>query len=168
MKKSPTYQIYMGSTGWAHTAWQGHFYPEDLPPEWQLMFYSNNYSCVYLPYAQWSPQDDATLSGWANNVAERFRFVLEANPQGMSAEDIRKAALLESSLGLVVDASGIVAPSNIADGTVLWLEQNQDLKQLAQAIQASASGHVPTYILSREHDVNALGKVKTLLEIMAL
>lgn len=167
MQKSPTYQYCVGSAGWAHASWLGGLYPEDLPPEWQLMFYSNEFSCVYLPYIEWSQRDDKELLGWANNVAARFRFVLEASPRGMSPEDKRKIALLGSNFGLLVDASGMALQEAGMVGEVLWLEKDHDLKLLAQALQTKASEQVPIFIISREHDLGIMQQVKTLLEIMA-
>ena len=168
MHKSPTYQYYVGSAGWTHASWLGSLYPEGLPPEWQLMFYSNEFSCVYLPYSEWSQRDDKELLVWADNVAARFRFVLEANPQGMSEEDKRKAALLGSSLGLLVDAAGATVRGAGVEGEVLWLEKDHDLKLLAQSLQTRRSEHAPLFIISREHDLGVMQRVKTLLEIMAL
>ena len=167
MQKSPTNRYHVGSAGWAHAAWLGSFYPEDLPPEWQLTFYSNAFSCVYLPYLEWSQRDDAALSGWADDVAARFRFVLEANPQGMNAEDSRKMALLGSCAGLLVDAAGAVDPCGGVEGEVLWLEKDHDLKRLAQSLQVKGAGGAPTFLVSREHDLDILRRVQTLLEIMA-
>lgn len=168
MQKSPTYQYHVGSAGWTHASWLGSFYPEDLPPEWQLMLYSNEFSCAYLSYKEWSQQDDAELFSWADNVAARFRFVLEANPQGMTPEDTQKIALLGSSAGLLVDAAGMALSGAGMEGDVLWLEKDHNFKLLAQLLQARVSEHVPIFIISREQDLDILQRVKTLLDIMAL
>lgn len=168
MKKSPTYQYHVGSAGWAHASWLGSFYPEDLPPEWQLMFYSNEFSCVYLSYKEWSQQDDADLLSWADNIAARFRFVLEANPQGMTPADKQKISMLGLHAGLQVDAAGMALPGTGMGGEVLWLEKNHDFKMLAQSLQARVPEYAPIFIISREHDLDILQRVKTLLDIMAL
>ncbi len=44
----------MGSAGWERRHWEGAFYPEDLPPEWRLGYYSQVFDCVYLSYAKWA------------------------------------------------------------------------------------------------------------------
>lgn len=166
MKKSPTYQYHVGGTGWAHADWLGSFYPEDLPLEWQLMFYNNVFSCAYLPYMEWSQQNDAVLAGWADNVTARFRFVLEANPHGMTPQDLQKMALLGTSPGLLVDADGTALPGSA--GRVIWLEKNHDLKHLVQSLQSGQIKHVPVFLISRQHDLETMHRAATLLEIMAL
>lgn len=38
-----THRLLIGAFGWRHAAWQGDYYPEDLPAEWQLGYYSNEF-----------------------------------------------------------------------------------------------------------------------------
>jgi uncharacterized protein YecE (DUF72 family) len=76
MHNSPTYRCHVGSAGWNHADWVGIFYPEDLPPEWELTFYNNVFSCVYLDYEDWSGRSNAELSAWVDDTHDRFRFVL--------------------------------------------------------------------------------------------
>ena len=52
--QTPTYQGRVGSAGWERRHWEGAFYPEDLPPEWRLGYYSQVFDCVYLSYAEWA------------------------------------------------------------------------------------------------------------------
>ena len=40
--------ITVGSYGWRHPHWRGSFYPEDLPEDWQLSYYSNEFSVVMV------------------------------------------------------------------------------------------------------------------------
>lgn len=64
--------------GWDHTGWCGSYYPEDLPPEWRLAYYANEFSAVVVPAAQWQRADAATAAQWAVDVPEVFCFLLEA------------------------------------------------------------------------------------------
>ena len=45
--------IRVGTYGWQWSQWQGGFYPEDLPEDWQLDFYANYFRTVLVPQAQW-------------------------------------------------------------------------------------------------------------------
>ena len=38
-----THRILIGSYGWQHEGWQDSYYPDDLPPEWRLGYYSNEF-----------------------------------------------------------------------------------------------------------------------------
>lgn len=39
----------IGAVNWTHAKWQGGYYPDDMPTEWQLDFYSNQFNSVLLP-----------------------------------------------------------------------------------------------------------------------
>lgn len=155
MEKSANHQFYVGSAGWEHPQWEGGFYPEDLPPEWRLTFYNTVFPCVYLAYKEWSSCDLKTLGAWVEDTLERFRFVLEPNPDGLSDDDKGRLEVLAPR----IDPPG---------GQVVWLEGKPDLKRLAGELKSLAGGAGPVYLISRDHDPDAMNQVKTLLEIMGV
>jgi hypothetical protein len=67
-------RILFGSAGWDHADWQGPFYPDDLPVDWRLSYYANEFSVVLVPLSVWNTGD---CSGWHDDVPESFRFVLD-------------------------------------------------------------------------------------------
>lgn len=79
-----THRVLMGTCGWKHKEWLNDFYSDDLPEEWQLGFYSNEFPVVYVPTAQWL--DDSDISEWCEDVAETFRFVLEISADILNDE----------------------------------------------------------------------------------
>jgi len=156
MHTPPTYRCNLGAISWDHPAWRGAFYPEDMPPEWRLSFYNTEFECTYLPHAVWRNVAPETLAQWREDTLERFRFLLEP-PDGplSSADSARLVALGEK---------GILALSH--DGpTMLWLEPEADLKQLAQSIQDQAV-KAPLYILSISGNYAQLEQTRTLLEVL--
>ena len=38
----------LGARGWRHAHWENDFYPDDLPPDWQLAYYANEFSTVLV------------------------------------------------------------------------------------------------------------------------
>lgn len=70
-----THRVLIGACGWKHQAWLDDFYDDDLPEDWQLGFYSNEFSVVYVPASDWI--DEPGLDEWKDEVAETFRFILE-------------------------------------------------------------------------------------------
>ena len=155
MEKSENYSFYIGSAGWEHSQWEGCFYPDGMPPEWRLAFYNTAFPCVYLAYEAWSGRDLQTLSVWVEDTLERFRFVLEPNPAGLSDGD--KARL--EVLGPRIDPCG---------GQVVWLEGKPDLKRLAGELKMLAGSTGPVYLISCDYDLGAMNQVKALLEIMGV
>ncbi len=155
MEKSANSPFYIGSAGWEHPQWAGCFYPDELPPEWRLTFYNTAFPCVYLAYEAWSGRDLQTLSAWVEDTLERFRFVLEPNPDGLSDGDRARLEVLAPRIDPI-------------DGQVVWLEGKPDLKRLAGELNRLAGGTGPVYLISLDHNLDAMNQVKTLLEIMGL
>ncbi|MCW8889714.1 MAG: hypothetical protein OQL20_03530 [Sedimenticola sp.] len=72
-----TADIEVGAVGWEHADWQSTFYPDDLPGEWQLSYYANEFSVVQIPAARWLSADDDALIQWHDDVHEAFRFIID-------------------------------------------------------------------------------------------
>lgn len=110
-----THRVVIGACGWKHKAWLNDFYSEDLPEDWQLGFYSNEFSVVYVPASDWLDVsdsdvpnlDDTDISEWPEDVSETFRFILEISDiciqdEHCFSEALKKASSLgEFCLGLV-------------------------------------------------------------------
>lgn len=153
---------YVGSFGWEHPEWNGDFYPEDLPPEWRLAFYNTAFSCVYLAHEEWAGRDLQTLADWVADTREAFRFVLETDPSGLRDSDKIRLDVLAPRTGLILGSQAE------AGGRVIWLEGSPDLKKLAKELQAFAATPEAVYLIVRDHDLETMHRVKTLLEIMGL
>ncbi len=85
--------IHLYARGWAHAGWYGGFFPEDLPAEWRLSYYANEFSGVLVPEADWRKAGEAELAGWAEEVPAGFRFYLEAESP-THPEDARRVRRL--------------------------------------------------------------------------
>ena len=100
-----THRVLMGTCGWNHDAWLDNFYSEDLPEDWRLGFYSNEFPVVYVAAKQWLDRED--IAEWSEEVAESFRFILEISAEVLDDQQrfsraIEKAKILnEFCLGLV-------------------------------------------------------------------
>lgn len=100
-----THRVLMGACGWKHQAWLNDFYSEDLPEDWQLGFYSNEFPVVYMPTADWLNDED--ISQWTEDVSDSFHFILEIsgdvlNDEQRFSDALEKVKILgDFSLGLV-------------------------------------------------------------------
>jgi len=83
--------IHLYARGWAHAGWYGRYYPDDLPAEWRLSYYANEFGGVLVPEADWREAGDAELEEWAEEVPAGFRFYLEADapPESEAARRAR-------------------------------------------------------------------------------
>ena len=85
-----THRVVIGAAGWKHAAWLDSFYSDDLPEEWQLGFYSNEFSVLYVPAADWL--NETELADWMEDVSDSFRFILEVPAKILSD----KAAFIDA------------------------------------------------------------------------
>jgi len=68
--------MFIAAHGWDHAAWSGIFFPSDLPPEWRLAYYANEFRAVVVPEACWRNVDAVTLAQWVTDTREGFHFLL--------------------------------------------------------------------------------------------
>lgn len=141
--------IRVGAVDWRRPAWDGAFYPADLPEDWRLGFYSSQFNCVYLPAAAWQGAGAAELARWRDDAHSRFVFLLEAVPgQAVPAELADKARAVAAD-----------------DPRIVWFDRGSDLKPLADRLR-SGSEAAELFLVSRDGDLGQLERVGTLLELM--
>jgi len=123
-----THRILIGSLGWQHDAWQGDYYPEDLPPEWRLGYYSNEFPLLVITEQERTAQ--AELAEEMASCREDLQVLIMVAPAAADPAPTLAAALallrqLPRDGGLLLQ----VNPATISDPDA-WLGQVQ--AQLAQ------------------------------------
>lgn len=93
--------------GWQQLADAASYYPEDLPAEWQLNYFANEQTGVYLPRTLWENIPPATLRTWRQDVHGRFHFYLEW-PEHTDRIAIAACALADSLAAYVRWTNGEV------------------------------------------------------------
>jgi Protein of unknown function DUF72 len=81
MTEKPHTDIIVAARGWAHAAWVDSFYPEDLPEDWRLSYYSNEFRAVVVPAADFAAVDPLEVERWAEDTGEDFIVYLEIENQ---------------------------------------------------------------------------------------
>ena len=71
--------LYVGTSGYSYKEWKGTFYPDDLPPDEMLQFYSRHFATVEINNTFYRMPKASVLEQWASEVPNRFRFVLKAS-----------------------------------------------------------------------------------------
>lgn len=67
----------IGSWGWRHPEWEKDvFYPDDLPSDWRLSYYANEFDTVVVPASYWSA-DGYGDEDWLDDVTDVFRFYID-------------------------------------------------------------------------------------------
>jgi hypothetical protein len=70
------YRVLIGAVSWRHAGWRGNFYPDDLPEEWQLGFYGNEFRVAMLPAAEW-PADARAVADLLTDCGDSLVFICE-------------------------------------------------------------------------------------------
>lgn len=127
-----TGRLLIGAYGWQQPPMIEQFYPEDMPEEWRLSFYANEFPAVLVPFDEWSVVEDE-LEEWLD-VPEGFRFFLEAGEAGYGQRQDKVIQQLgEYFAGLVTELEGLDEATGVAvidprsrslRGWKDWLEQH--------------------------------------------
>ncbi len=67
----------MGAWGWKYESWgNDQFYPDDLPADWRLSYYSNEFDMAVIPAEYWA-SSDLEEEDWLDDVDDDFEFYLQ-------------------------------------------------------------------------------------------
>ena len=148
-----SYRVAIGACGWKHSAWQVDFYPDDLPEDWHLGYYANEFPVVYVPASDWIEEQD--LSGWVDDVSETFRFILELPASCLKDETLFSTALetarslREYCLGLIFILDNVV--SEDINGFTSHLDAALELTSVCVDTQGlELPGELADLLLSRD------------------
>ncbi|NTV95429.1 MAG: hypothetical protein HGA75_08440 [Thiobacillus sp.] len=152
------HNVFLGAANWRYPHWLGAFYPSDMPAEWQLAYYNTQYSCLWLPYQQWSQATPAMIEAWSSDVHAGFRFILEPGQGTIAGEQAGPA-------GFSADQ---VVFCRADDPELIWFDAGVDLRAISEILCRRAASAGCTYLLSRDGDIATMGKIATLLGILNL
>jgi hypothetical protein len=109
--------LLLGARGWEHTSWDVDFYPEDLPEEWRLGYYANEFQAVMVPVLRWTESGPEELGQWREEVPQGFRFYFEVDDSGRIGAWMQRwgEPLCEVLASL---ACGMVAPDFLTAASV--------------------------------------------------
>jgi hypothetical protein len=95
----------IGIRGWCFEHWVTTFYPDDVPEEWRLPYYSNEFRAVLVPSNYLVNAEPGTLGQWADDTAEDFEFFVELDTtRSWPAWRELLAPLGEQLSGIVIEA----------------------------------------------------------------
>ncbi|MFQ5678715.1 MAG: DUF72 domain-containing protein [Gemmatimonadota bacterium] len=103
-----------GTSGYSYKEWRGSFYPEALPQREMLAHYSSRLPAVEINNTFYRLPRREVLERWADQVPDRFRFVLKASRRithfkRLSGAEEETAYLLETiAAGLGGKAGGVL------------------------------------------------------------
>lgn len=96
--------VHIGAVDWAHTAWCGSFYPHDLPEDWRLLYYANEFSTVLVPPSRWLAADDQEARRWSEDLPGHFRLFLQLGGRQLGRPGVwhRLGRFAQRAAGVIV------------------------------------------------------------------
>ena len=174
-------RLLLGLAGWPHPQWQGSYFPDDLPQDWQFAYYSNDAGCIVLSAPQWQALDVDELEDWLEDVPAHFRFYLEL--AGGAPDAAQLQAFGEHLGGLLLDQRRQIASAapqlcQIAEGQwadesgqvrlLRWQLDKPDLRALRARLEAAPAGIEAIVFEGEGLDPAMLGDIRTLCELLGL
>ncbi len=84
----------VGAVGWERPDWVRGYYPVDLPEDWRLAYYGNEYRVVLVPAPAIAHAGVQAVARWCAEVPEGFRFYFELEDTFTERDERRR--LLEA------------------------------------------------------------------------
>jgi hypothetical protein len=176
----------VGSCGWKHKSWLDSFYPDDLPEDWQLTYYANEFSGVLIP-VDYLQATECDIEQWCDDAADGFSFYLlwpETGDDQLLVNQLSQfgdrlaGILMPQERPLATDVpvylwQEVWRPDNEGSSGIAVLSiTNKDLKTQRnelQQFQKDTAGELhAVFLMDNDLDINQLNEFKTLVELMGL
>ncbi len=113
--------IQLAVRGWQHPHWCGSFYPDDLPDDWQLTYYSNEFDAVLVPAEFWHSARLRQSIDWCAQVPAEFSFYVE---WPMSLDASARAELYHQLVAMQPNLAGLLLPAPLPNAECESLRQH--------------------------------------------
>lgn len=159
-------RLTLAAYGWQQSGWSG-YYPDDLPPEWRLDYYANEYDAVVVPAESWRGLPQAQLLEWLEDTPQDFRFIWELASE-QEAEPLLSLYRQQPQLTLPggwlllsapegsEESLQQLAPVARCDGpgrcrgpgfATLWVEEGEGLRSLRERVDTLAAEGMAEVVL---------------------
>lgn len=106
--------LYIGTSGYAYSAWREQFYPSGLPQKEWLPFYAQHYNAVEINATFYRPFAKSVFAHWREMTPSEFYFIIKA-PKVITHE--KRLENVDSELQQFVTNSSALADKLAA---ILW------------------------------------------------
>jgi len=155
----------VGACGWQHAHWTGDFYPEDLPLDWRLNYYANEFPVVLLPEREWK-NGQAEWQSWLDEVEPGFGFYLQYTQPPDARQQIALSKALGDHLqGFVGAGAGEL---DKRAGVALVELSTRDMRGWRQWLQQQAGGLRAVFPCDQYLSYRQLSEFRDLVEMLGL
>lgn len=75
----PKGKLFIGTSGWAYSHWEGIFYPEDLPGKDKLKYFTQHFKTAEINYSFYHLPRPSIYQNWYKQTPEDFLFSVKAS-----------------------------------------------------------------------------------------
>jgi len=158
--------VVVGSRGWLHQSWVESYYPDDIPDEWRLGFYGNEFNTVLVPWEQWQTSVEALEEG-LDDTSDDFHLYLEL-PEVVETLPAHLSEILDQVTGLVCikgEATGWQEQSSALNVALFSLLPNENT--LLNCFTASTGDKVVELVLvDKSTGIDDLAVMREQLELV--
>ncbi len=156
--------IKVGSYGWEFASFLQSFYPQDLPQEWRLSFYANEFNSILIPAELWC-DSSLDIEEWLD-VPDDFSFYLQQADAHCDERLHSVTQLLGSKLkGSVNLCSETIC---IENRVAIIESQQQSIREWRYWLEQNADDLDAIFLKDGDLSYQQLNDFKSLLELMGL
>jgi len=112
MAQQSSLEIRTGTCGWNHDDWVYAFYPDDLPDDWRLSYYSNEFDTVLVPVHGLDSITSQEAEQWYEDTRDDFLFFIKL-PDSVNLCDPALSVFLDRIRPLGAKLGGILLPAGL-------------------------------------------------------
>lgn len=91
-------ELRVGAIGWNHPGWTPAYYPAELPGDWRLAYYANDFRAAMIPFDELLVSSESAVRQWRSEVPDDFLFGVEVKPHPAVASVLPRCHLLGDRL----------------------------------------------------------------------
>jgi hypothetical protein len=119
--------LMLAAVGLEGPGWDREYYPDDLPEDWRLDYYANEFRGLLIPAAVWA--EDPDVGQWLEDVSEAFVFYFQLSDR-MSGADLKRVTKAAEQMG------------SRLQGLILEAEDNEAYADLQEELSSILPGRV--------------------------
>jgi len=184
--------IHVGACNWQHNAWSGSFYPEDLPEEWRLTYYANEFHTVLVPVSVAKNLNKEKIQEFCDDVGDEFKFFYAVDDK-LGSTAFSNVALTEIDCSfvavnftqsktkmifndVVIEQAQVIRAFEMSEEISVLRVTSEDVinpkagRQLIEKVCADFNQHETVYLFLDGHlnNIESLKMISSIIELMGV
>lgn len=128
--------LQIAAVGWDHERWCDDFYPPDMPADWRLTYYANEFQAVLVPTSAWLREPMPDLRQWHDDTPAEFRFYMQVTTSLLNRFDLSSVIQCLSTLE---EKLSVVVVDHNSDEFIKFTKALQGLSSVAEVFEEAGT-----------------------------